>query len=216
MNANEKKITRGMLLLVGLAVLGMAFLAAPQASYAEDNVTPPPIPPDLQPVDAGNSAFLVGHAVGSQNYVCLPCTPGPSCPTGFAYSLFTPEATLFDDEGDQLITHFFSPNPDENLTIRATWESSRDTSTVWAATVPNGASTDPNFVAKDSVAWLTLKVVGRRDGPTGGDRLTQTTFIQRLNTMGGVAPSTGCSALSDVGTRAFVPYTADYFFFRKD
>jgi len=51
-------------------------------------------------------------------------------------------------------------------------------------------------------------------GPTGGDTLTKTTFIQRLNTAGGVAPSTGCRSSSDVGTLAFVPYTADYFFYK--
>jgi len=43
--------------------------------------------------------------------------------------------------------------------------------------------------------------------------LTATTFIHRLNTSGGVAPSTGCTA-SDVGKKAFVPDTADYFFYR--
>ena len=56
-------------------------------------------------------------------------------------------------------------------------------------------------------------VVGAQDGPTGGDTLTKTTFIQRLNTSGGVAPSTGCASSADVGKQAFVPYTADYFFY---
>jgi hypothetical protein len=58
-------------------------------------------------------------------------------------------------------------------------------------------------------------VVGAQDG-THGDRdtLTPTTFIQRLNTSGGVAPST-CNSSSDVGKEAFVPYKADYFFFKK-
>ncbi|PYR41378.1 MAG: hypothetical protein DMF95_31190 [Acidobacteria bacterium] len=44
--------------------------------------------------------------------------------------------------------------------------------------------------------------------------LTEATFVQRLNTAGGVAPSTGCSGPTDVGNEAFVPYTADYFFYR--
>jgi len=55
--------------------------------------------------------------------------------------------------------------------------------------------------------------VGTQDGPTGGTTLSQTTFIQRVNTRGGVAPATGCDDLPDVGHKAFVPYTADYFFF---
>jgi len=33
---------------------------------------------------------------------------------------------------------------------------------------------------------------------------------------GGLAPKTGCSSLTDVGNQAFVPYTADYFFYKKD
>ena len=57
-------------------------------------------------------------------------------------------------------------------------------------------------------------MVGAQDGPTGGDTLTATTFIQRLNTSGGVAPSTGCASSTDVGKQAFVPYTADYFFYK--
>jgi len=50
------------------------------------------------------------------------------------------------------------------------------------------------------------------DGPTGGDTLTATAFIQRVNTHGGNAPSNGCSALGDVGKKAFISYTAEYFF----
>jgi hypothetical protein len=46
--------------------------------------------------------------------------------------------------------------------------------------------------------------------------MSQTTFIQRLNTNGGSAPPTGCSVPADVGKQALVPYTADYYFFRKD
>jgi hypothetical protein len=47
-----------------------------------------------------------------------------------AWTLFTPQATLFNDQGEQLISHFFSPNPFENGIVRATWEDSRGTSTV--------------------------------------------------------------------------------------
>ena len=96
-------------------------------------------------------------------------------------------------------------------TIRATWQDSRDTSTVWAMAI--AASSDPAFVAPGAVPWLLLEVVGAQDGPTGGHRLTQTTFIQRLNTAGGIAPSTGCALATDVGKKALVPYTADYFFY---
>jgi Protein of unknown function (DUF3455). len=36
------------------------------------------------------------------------------------------------------------------------------------------------------------------------------TSIQRVNTVGGVAPKTGCSQ-STVGTTARIPYAADYY-----
>ena len=201
------------MLLAGVAAMAFA-LSSPQAAQA-DGTIPPPLPAGLAPVPAGNKLFLVGHAVGTQNYVCRPSG------AGVAYILFTPQATLFGDDGGQVITHFFSPNPFEPNTdpkvladgmIRATWQHSRDTSTVWAKLhQPNGAV----IVDPSAIAWLLLDVVGAQNGPTGGDKLTATTFIQRLNTSGGVAPSTGCSSLTDVGNQAFVPYTADYFFYKK-
>jgi hypothetical protein len=181
-------------------------LPAMTAGASQSAVKPPPVPANLQ-VPAGNRAFLVGHAVGTQNYVCLPSG------TGFAFTLFTPQATLFNGDHRQIITHYFSPNPSESGTIRATWQDSRDTSTVWGAV--SASSTDPAFVAPGAIAWLLVTVVGAQAGPTGGHMLTVTTFIQRLDTSGGVAPSTGCASSTDVGKKAFVPYTADYFFYRR-
>lgn len=189
----------------------LAFASAIVAPHLADaqTVVPPPVPSNIQ-VPAGNEAYLVGHAVGTQNYVCA---PGKS--TGApAWTLFTPEATLFDDVGEQLITHYFSPNPVEGTTVRATWQDSRDTSTIWAKA--NAASQDPAFVRAGAVPWVLLQVVGTQSGPTGGATLSGTTFVQRLNTIGGVAPSTDCNLPTDIGNKAFVPYTADYFFFRKN
>src|SRR5512133_2182261 len=92
--------------MVLAAVASTAFtLSSPQA--ATDGITPPPLPPGLAPVPAGNELFLGTHAVGTQNYVCQPSG------AGFAYVLFTPQATLFGEDGVQIITHFNSPNPDE-------------------------------------------------------------------------------------------------------
>ena len=215
-NAPEKQTRSRVLLAACATALAVAFaVALPQPAYADD-VTPPPVPGNIK-VQAGNEAFLVGHGVGTQNYVCLPSG------TGFAFVLFTPQATLFSDDGKQITTHFFSPNPFENNTnpavvaagtIRATWQHSRDTSTVWGQVKPGNSSSDPAFVAPNAIAWLLVTVVGADNGPTGGDTLSETTFIQRLNTSGGVAPSKGCSSPTDVGNLAFVPYTADYFFYK--
>jgi len=197
-----------------VAAIGLMITSGARAVHAED-ITVPPVPGNLN-VDEGNEVFLVGHGVGTQNYVCTTSTASVS---GFAFSLFTPEATLFNKEGKQLITHFFSPNgdptvkPPEAGTIRVTWEDSRDSSRVWAMLLEQ--STNEQFVQKDAVAWLKLQTVGVDAGTTGSGRLTKVTFIQRLNTAGGVAPKSGCSTFEDLGRRAFVPYSADYFFYKK-
>jgi hypothetical protein len=126
-----------------------------------------------------------------------------------AWTLFTPQATLFSDEREQLITHFASPNPDEGGVLRVTWEDSQDTSTVWAQAIAVAT------VNSNAIPWVKLQVVGTQDGPNGGKTLSGTTFIQRLNTEGGLAPKTGCDMPKDIGEKRFVPYTADYFFYRQ-
>ena len=204
-NTHEQQTTPCLLLIAYAAALAVTFaVSRPQLAHA-DQVTPPPVPANLQ-VEAGHQAFLAGHAVGTQNYICLPSG------SGFAWTLFGPQATLFNDDDKQVITHFLSPNPDENGTLRATWQHSRDTSTIWA--VASQSSSDPAFVAPGAIPWLLLDVVGAQDGPTSGDKLSKTTFIQRLNTTGGAAPSDGCTNSIDVGKREFVPYEADYFFYK--
>lgn len=184
-------------------VLMVSFLQPAQAH----DVTPPPMPANIQ-VGAGNKLFFVGHATGTQNYICLPAG------TGVKFTLFTPQATLFN-HGDQVTTHYFSPNPAEGGTIRATWQHAKDSSTVWGKVADGNSSSDPAFVAPGAIPWLLVTVVGAQTGPTGGDKLAGTTFIQRLNTAGGSTPATGCTSLTDVGNKAFVPYTADYFFYKK-
>jgi hypothetical protein len=47
------------------------------------------------------------------------------------------------------------------------------------------------------------------------DTLSKTTFIQRVNTDGGAEPSTDCDRPTDIGRKAFVPYMADYIFYKK-
>jgi hypothetical protein len=206
-HAQTYQTTRRILLIACVAALAVAFtVSLPQLVYAAD-IVPPRLPPDLQPVPPENKAFLEGHAVGTQNYICLPS--GDS----FVWTFFGPQATLFDDDGEQIITHFLSPNPDESDTPRPTWQHSLDTSTVWAMQVMGGSSSDPDFVKPGAIPWLLLQVVGIEPDPTSGAELTGTTFIQRLNTSGGITPSTGCAKAGDIGKRAFVPYTADYFFY---
>jgi Protein of unknown function (DUF3455) len=170
----------------------------------------PQVPASIA-VPAGHVPFLIRHAVGTQNYVCLPSTTSPS---GFAWTLFTPQAILFNRGDQQVMTHFFSPNPGESGTVRPTWQHSNDSSVVWAKPFP--PSWDPEYVAPGAVAWLLLEVKGSQEGPHGGDSLTQTSYIQRVNTAGGLAPSTGCASLGEVGSAKYVPYATDYVFYRAE
>jgi hypothetical protein len=205
--APEDRTMRHVLGIARAVALALALTASlPRPSQAAP-AAPPPVPAEVR-VPAGHKPFLVGHAVGTQNYVCLPAGDG------VRFALSTPQATLFDG-GKQLTTHYFSPNPAESGTVRATWQHSRDTSTVWGQVKPGNASSDPEYVAPGAIPWLLVTVVGAEDGPDGGDKLTKTTFIQRLNTAGGVAPATGCSSPADIGRQAFVPYTTDYYFYKQ-
>jgi hypothetical protein len=180
-----------------------------------DAITAPGVPASIQ-VPEGNVPFLKGAATGTQNYICM---PSASSPTGYGWTFFGPQATLFltlkwfnGDIRQQITTHYLSPNPTEGGTPRATWQSSLDTSAVWARAIAN--STDPAYVAEGAIPWLLLMVVGKQSGPTGGASLTSATYLHRVNTTGGIAPATGCSQAGNAGATAFVPYTADYIFYR--
>jgi hypothetical protein len=160
----------------------------PALTYADQPPAPPSVPEVIQVPD-GNEPFLVGHATGTQNYTCQ------ASPAGYAWTLVAPAATLVDDNGEQITTHFAGP----------TWQA-QDGSTVVGARV-NGATVSPS-----AIDWLLLRAVSTSVGPDGGDRLAATTYIQRVNTSGGLAPETGCDA-SMGGAAANVPYTADYYFY---
>jgi hypothetical protein len=207
--------------LAALAISGIAS-AQEKAQDKKGEITNPTTPAAITP-PAGNSAFLVGHAVGTQGYVCLPTGTGASWTVNAA----RPEATLFTNifgEAVQIITHFLSPNINPNAFApnplpfgNPTWQSSFDSSKVWGQpTHAIAAGSDPSCPNAGSIPCLLLQVIGSEQGPAGGKLLTKTTFIQRLNTNGGSAPATGCLASGDVGKQVLVPYSADYFFFRAD
>jgi hypothetical protein len=212
-------IARGRSLFVAGLVFASAFGTMTVASA--QTVTPPITPTQIT-APAGNTAFLVGHAFGSQGYTCLPTTTGG---TSWTINPPRPEATLFTDIFGQpleIITHFASinENPKEGivppLSGNATWQSSFDSSRVWATATPGGvvvAGTDPESCPNGgSIPCLLLQSVGNKKGPAGGRLLANTTFVQRLNTNGGAAPTSSCS----VGQTQLVPYTADYYFYHQD
>ncbi len=196
------KSTFAAFMLFTLAVVTMAASLA----AAGQTVTPPPVPENLE-IEEGNVAYLMAHAVGTQNHICLPRPSG----TGLGWSFFGPQATLADAAGQQIATHFLSGNPAEGGTPRATWQHSRDSSATWA--LATATSADPNYVEAGAIPWLRLQMVGVQDGPSGGYKLSHTTFVQRVNTVGGVAPTTDCPA---IGAKLLVAYEADYVFYRAD
>jgi hypothetical protein len=185
---------------ITLVTAFVSLLAAPIASAQIST----PVPANIE-VPAGVQPFLLAGAEGTQNYICVKST------SGFVWTFFGPQATLFIGN-QQVLTHFLSPNPDESGAARATWQHSADTSTIWAAAI--ASSSDPEYVAPGAIPWLLLKAVGDEPGPTGGDILTGTAYIQRVNTAGGLAPVTGCKNAKDVGKKALVPYSTEYIFFR--
>ena len=169
---------------VGLAVAA-ATLSMTQIAHA--GPTPPTVPSNLVP-KSGNKVYLVGQVLnggGVQIYKCVG--------TGWVFD--APSATLVADNGKTIITHGRGP----------TW-TARDGSSVVAERV-DGVTVD-----KTAVPWLLLKATKTTVGPDG-DRLAHTTFIQRINTTGGVAPNGGvCDPKVD--KEAQVPYTADYYFWK--
>ena len=178
----------GRLGTLGLAALGSALLALSLPAHADHSSRPPEVPTDLK-VPAGNKLSLHVFADGVQIYTA---TPSPTDPTKFVWTFNAPEADLFkDDEFEHLVgTHYAGP----------TWESRNGSKVVAARTA--GVIVDPT-----AIPWLLLEAVSTsRRGI-----FKHTTFIQRLNTTGGLAPS---EPPTEAGQEASVPYTAEYFFYR--
>lgn len=204
--AAQSTVLRRRSMTAATAVALALTVALPEAAQ-QSRIAPPEVPDTIQ-VPAGHKPFLVAHAIGIQSYMCL------SIGGVIAWTPVGPQATLFNESALQTLTHFLSPNPSDNGTPDATWLNSRDSSAVWARKVAE--SSDAPFVAPDAIPWFLLQVAGKAFGPTGGDRLIPTTYIHRVNTAGGKKPATGCAVAGDVNGRVFVPYAADYFFYRLD
>lgn len=163
--------------------VAVLMLTAAGASQVGAQQIPPPAGVEAIPAPAGNRVFMVLHARGVQTYTCTA--------EGVWSAASVPQADLFLPNGLVIGTHFGGP----------TWQL-RDGSKTNAAKV-SGVTKDPS-----AVAWLLLKAVSPMAG-VDGDRLEKTTYIHRVNTVGGVAPAGGCT----VGTTISVPYEADYYFY---
>jgi hypothetical protein len=137
-------------------------------------------------VPAGNKPFLDARAVGVQIYSC----------NGSAWTLLAPRATLYGKNGKRVATHFAGP----------TWQAADGSRVVGRAVAR--ATYYPT-----AIPWLLLEATSTAAGPQG-DRLAHTTYIQRLNTTGGLAPAADCGA-DTAGSTTEGPYTADYYFWKS-
>jgi hypothetical protein len=164
--------------LFSLAVLLGSGLTA-VAQSGNDNRAPE-VPPEIS-LGSTNKVHFHGFGVGFQIYTWDGSSWGPA----------VPDATLFDDDGNVVATHFAGPR----------WKSNSG-SIVLGAVVPPRLTVDTN-----SIPWLRLKAVSTE----GSGIFADTSFIHRVNTVGGNPPSQNGSV---VGQVAKIAYTADYFFYR--
>jgi hypothetical protein len=169
-----------------VALLLWASALSATANPGQDNRAPEV--PSALAVPDGNKVSFQGYAEGVQIYVA---TPSPTDPTAFVWTFKAPEAVLFDNDGNVVAIHYVGP----------TWESESGSKVVGARVA--GATVDPT-----AIPWLLLRAAST-EGP---GIFEHTTFVQRVNTTGGLAPAT---APTQAGQEARVPYTADYYFFRE-
>ena len=160
-----------------------------------DWLTLPANVPAILAVPAGATLKIHDHAIGVQIYTCT-ASGGvdggvDAAAATYAWVLKAPDAILYDATLAQVGTHGAGPH----------W-TSIDGSTV------NGTKLQQASPSSDAIPWLLLKA-----SSTSGDGVfTNVSYVQRLNTAGGNAPSTGCDATT-VNTETRVNYSADYYFF---
>jgi hypothetical protein len=147
----------------------------------------PEVPARLRP-GANEKLALVVPARGVQVYECRLKADA----SGYEWVLVAPEADLYDERGRRIGRHYVGPH----------WEA-EDGSRI-AGTVKARADAP----AAGAIPWLLLQA--RSEGGAGA--FSRVSSVQRIHTVGGVAPTAGCSA-ARAGASARVPYTADYVLF---
>jgi hypothetical protein len=159
-------------------------LAACSSLRAEPNNDnrAPDVPTAIQTPGTTNKVHFHAYAVGVQIYDW----------NGTAWVFRAPEAVLLDADGNPVGIHYAGP----------TWETESGSKVVGArvASAPSSSS--------NSIPQLLLKAVSS-EGP---GVLKGTTYIQPVNTVGGVAPGNPGTI---VGEEARVAYLAEYFFYRE-
>jgi hypothetical protein len=128
--------------------------------------------PDSIQAPAGEKLVSLARALGYQVYVCRPDSEGKP-----AWTLKAPEAELFDEQGKSFGKHFGGP----------TWQLN-DGSQITGKVAAKVDAPDPK-----AIPWLLVAVTGH----SGSGRLSGVTSVQRVNTVGGLAPrAQECSSQS--------------------
>jgi len=153
-------------------------------------IAPPEVPASLRP-PSNQTVFVEALATGVQIYECA---PKPDQPNVFEWTFRAPEAALVDRAGRAIGKHYAGP----------TWEST-DGSAVVGEIKSRDAGPD-----KNAIPWLLLAA----KSTTGAGLFSQTQNIQRIQTVGGIAPAQSCPS-GNAGQVARVPYTATYYFYRR-
>jgi hypothetical protein len=145
--------------------------------------------PDRLKAGANESVAMIVPAKGVQIYECRAKKDQVG---GYEWVFVAPEADLFDARGIRIGRHYAGPH----------WESTDGSKIL--GTVKERIDAP----VANAIPWLLL--AARSVGPEGS--FSKVTTIQRVNTVGGVAPTAGCSQAT-AGTPARINYTADYYFF---
>jgi hypothetical protein len=176
-------------LLIPAASCALAALGLLAACVGERAVAPTDVPPALQ-VPKGQKLTKALHATGVQIYQC---TAGAQSPPHYGWVFQAPAAELAERSGKDVGRHYDGP----------TWEG-LDGSKV----VGDVVARDPGPNPSAGVAWLLL----RSKSNAGKGIFGKTQSIQRLHTIGGLAPASPCDA-EHAGQRMRVAYSADYYFY---
>ena len=148
------------------------------------------VPAALLP-PAKQALIVSTRGAGVQIYECQ---ASKSDPTAFAWELTAPEAVLRRDSGQEFARHYAGP----------TWQAN-DGSSVVGEVVAHVAASD-----NAAIPWLLLRAKSHQ----GTGIMARVEFIQRLHTVGGKPPVSGCDA-GYVGTKVRVDYSADYDFYTE-
>jgi hypothetical protein len=175
-------------LFVCLAALAVLVGVAGSAAAQGYNATAESVPSNLMP-PAGSVLLFELRAHGVQIYTC---EADPDDASAFVWTFTAPEAELLNQYGELAGNHFAGP----------TWEG-LDGSAVVGTVLDRADAPDAG-----SIPWLLLQATEH----SGIGAFSTITYVQRLDTSGGVAPAQGCDA-DHAGDEVRQPYEATYAFY---